>query len=309
MSRLALLALLLAGCSDAIQAGGTDVDAGPEDDPLVFEDEPAAGTLEHIHRSIIQPSCAGQPGLCHAGQFEPSMATPAAFYAALVNRPGLEHPDQLRVTPGDAADSLLVDKLRGRNVGTQMPLGAEPLSEAAIAEIEAWIDDGALRAPGAAAPVRLNELPADPEVGIFDSAGGRLDGSGTATVSVGQALTLRQSVQDFETADEDIPVAAFIIVTGDGQNVIVRPGMDDPQVGFASFDASAPMGLGDTLDWRFDWTVPATASLRDDDTGVITPDVPLAGKVLSVVALYIDEVGPKGMATLGFLLNAVEVQP
>jgi len=306
----ALAALVLAAaCTDTIAAGGSGIDAGPQDDPLVFADDaPAAGTLEHIHRSIIQPSCAGQPGLCHAGQFEPNMATPAAFYAALVNRPGLEHPTQLRVRPGMPGDSLIIDKLRGRNVGTQMPLGAEPLSPAQIAEIEQWISDGARRAPGAAAPPVLNELPMAPEIAVFDAAGHRLDGAGPVRVTPGQTLTLRQSVQDFETPDAQIPAVVFVIAVGNGQNVVVNPGASDAHVAHASFDVAGPMGRGDVLDYRFDWTVPATASLRDDQTGVITPDVALAGKSLAIIALYIDQIGPQGMSTIAFQLNAVEVQ-
>src|SRR5678815_5558764 len=106
---------------------------------------------------IIAKRCSGQPGLCHNGQFEPNLSTPALAYAYLVNRPGLERTDRLRVSPGSSATSFLVDKLRNRGVSTQMPLGAEPLAEADIAEIEAWIDGGALRAPGAdPAPVLNN---------------------------------------------------------------------------------------------------------------------------------------------------------
>ena len=61
-------------------------------------------------------------------------STPAMTYAYLVERPGLEKDNLLRVKPGDPAASLLIDKLRDRNgVATQMPLGAEPLPEADIA--------------------------------------------------------------------------------------------------------------------------------------------------------------------------------
>ena len=310
MRRLALCFVVMAACTDTIAAGGSDTDAGPEDDPLVFdEDSPEAASLARIHRTIIRPSCAGQPGLCHAGQFEPNMATPASFYAALVNRPGLEHPDQLRVAPGAPGESLLVDKLRNRNVGTQMPLGAEPLSEAQIAEIEAWIDDGALRAPGAPADEALNELPAEPEIAVFTAAGERIDGPVAATVHVGDTLTLRQSVEDFETDDAAMPLVVFVIATGDGSAIVVNPGANDPQIAAASFDAAAPEGVGDLLDWRFVWKVPAQADLRNDDTGVITPDVPLAGKTLSLIALYVDDLGPDGMSNLSFAVNALVVQP
>jgi hypothetical protein len=56
-------------------------------------------------------------------------------------------PSLTRVVPGSTQDSYLVHKLRGTHldfggVGMQMPLGAT-LPEADIAEIEAWIDEGA----------------------------------------------------------------------------------------------------------------------------------------------------------------------
>jgi len=49
------------------------------------------------------------------------------------------------VLPGKGADSLLVQKLRGRGFkdGQRMPLGGDPLPGAVIAAIEKWIDQGA----------------------------------------------------------------------------------------------------------------------------------------------------------------------
>jgi len=48
------------------------------------------------------------------------------------------------VVPRKGADSLLVRKLKGADIeGQRMPLNAPPLSDAAIAAIEAWIDEGA----------------------------------------------------------------------------------------------------------------------------------------------------------------------
>jgi len=45
---------------------------------------------------------------------------------------------------GKGSDSLLVKKLRGAGIdGQRMPLGSPPLSDAAIATIEKWIDQGA----------------------------------------------------------------------------------------------------------------------------------------------------------------------
>lgn len=47
------------------------------------------------------------------------------------------------VVAGKGSDSLLVKKLRGAGIeGQRMPLGSPPLSDAAIATIEKWIDQG-----------------------------------------------------------------------------------------------------------------------------------------------------------------------
>jgi hypothetical protein len=309
LSLLAGAALALcAACEDPIDAGGSTVDAGPDDDPLVFDDPLEPGSLEELHRTIIQPGCAGQPGLCHAGQFEPNMATPAAFYASVVNRPGIEHRDQRRVVPGDPDSSLLVDKLRHRNgVATQMPLGAEPLSEEKIAAIEAWIADGALRRPGAAPPPTLNELPEAPEVALY-VGNARVDGSGPAQVSVGQTLTFRLSTRDFETSDVEIPAVILAMVAPDGRSVVVRPlEMQDPHLALLTYDAAGPMGLGDQLNRRFDFTIPATVTLYDEPSNTRTPDVPVSGMTFSVFAVYVDGFGPDGMAALAVRQSFFEV--
>jgi hypothetical protein len=295
------VALLCAGCEDPVDAGGMLADAGPDDDPLVVADTAQPGSLDDLHRRIIVRSCAGQPGLCHAGQFEPNLATPALMYENLVNRPGLEHERQLRVSPGDPGDSLFVDKLRNRNVDTQMPLGADPLDEAEIAELEAWIADGALRRPGADPAPVLNEPPFTPEIAVTDVAGDRV-----TDVSVGQTITLRQSVKDFETEDAAIPAAIFALQLPDGSQVIFDPGAMDPQLAFGVYDPAAPMGTGDLLNWGYEWTVPPTVDLLDTAGGVIQ-DVPTSGMSFLVIGLYIDQFGADGMAAFVFVPDALRV--
>ena len=141
------LGLGLAGCGSDVDPDGDGVDAATTRDPLDVVATAAPGSLDELHARIIAPRCSGQPGLCHNGQFEPNLSTPALTYAYLVDRPALEKGDRLRVAMGDPASSFLVDKLRGRDVGTRMPLGADPLPEEDIAAIEAWIRGGALRRP------------------------------------------------------------------------------------------------------------------------------------------------------------------
>jgi hypothetical protein len=291
-------AVTLAGCG-GVDADGPDVDASVEADPLAVPDEPAPGSLDELHARIIKPRCSGTPGLCHNGQFEPNLATPGLTYAYLVRRPGLEKPDRLRVDPENAAASLLVDKLRNRNgVGTQMPLGAEPLPEADIAAIEAWIAAGALRAPGMDPAPVLNNPPRKPDIAVYSAAGVRLDDGGAATVHIGQTVTLRHTVADFETADAAIPLAAMLLFAGDGLRVVLEPASDDPSVGLTAYDAAGPMGAGDVFDFRRAWSVTAMIEVVDD--AGVRSSVPANGLTITPIAIYYDSIGADGIAAFAF---------
>jgi hypothetical protein len=302
---IALVAVLV-GCGND-RAAPVVADAGSDDDPLAVAGAPPAGSLDDLHQRIIAKRCSGQPGLCHNGQFEPNLSTPALSYAYLVGRPALEKTDRLRVRAGDAAHSLLVDKLRNRNgVSTQMPLGADPLDEADIKALEAWIDAGALRAPGAAAAPVLNNPPHRPEVAIFDTAGKRLDGAGALQVTAGTTLVLRHSVQDFETADSAIPFAAVVLAAADGRDVVLAPAAGDPQIGPTSYDAAGPISKGDQLDYMRSWTIGTTVTLYDPKTRARS-DVPARGLVISVAAVYVDA-ATGGMAAFDTCPTQIQIQ-
>ena len=306
MRRGALVLALLAACGggEEIDAGGSGIDAGVGDDPLAIDESVAAGSLDQIHREIVSQRCSGQPGLCHNGQFEPNLSTPALFYEYVVRRPALEKADRLRVAPGDPDASFLIDKLRNRDVGTRMPLGAEPLAEEEIALVERWIADGALRRPGAGEAPELNNPPRAPEIGVFDAAGERLDVGGTVVVAAGITLTLRHSVSDHETADEDIPFSAFIVQTADERQIVVSPGADDPGLGASLPDDDAPMGGGDLLNRRLAVTIGAEVDLVDPAGTIET--VPSAGLTFFVVAVYLDQV-EGGMAALTVSTATIQV--
>lgn len=289
--RALALVVALAACGND-RATPPEVDAGDGDDPLAITETPAAGSLDDLHQRIIAKRCSGQPGLCHNGQFEPNLSTPAMSYAYLVGRPGIEKPDELRVNPRDPAHSLLIDKLRNRGVATQMPLGAEPLDEADIKALEAWIQDGALRAPGAAPAPLLNNPPRRPEIAIFDAGGTRLDGVGPVRPTTGTTLVLRHSVQDFETPDSAIPFAAVVLTVPDGRNVVIEPTSTSPQVGQTTYDANGPMSRGDRLDYMRSWTIPATVTLYEPRSKTLTPGVSAHGLVVTVAAIYIDGATP-----------------
>jgi hypothetical protein len=300
------LALSAPACSDDLEAGAPDVDAGAEDDPLLgIDDTIEPGTLEEIQRTVIVERCSGQPGLCHNGQFEPNLSTTANTYAYLVNRPALENGARLRVDPGDPDSSFIIDKLRNRNVQTQMPLGAEPLAAEEITMIEDWISAGALREPGADDPVVLNNPPLPPEVGVYNGAT-RLDGVGATGVPRNVPITFRHSVSDFETADASIPLGVVILQQGDGKNVVLAPGADDPATGITTFDAAGPMGAGDLLNFRFTFTFGTSVDMIDD-LGVITSE-PSAGKQLQMIVLYLDALPPAGILTFTIVQNMLVVE-
>jgi hypothetical protein len=294
----AVVAVAGIGCG-GIDADGPDVDAAPDDDPLVITDEPPPGSLDDLHARIIKPRCSGTPGLCHNGQFEPNLSTPGLMYAYVVRRPAIEKPDRLRVDVMSPSTSFLIHKLRNINgVATQMPLGAEPLPEEDIAAIEAWISDGARRAPGAGLAPVLNNQPKKPEIGIYEGAN-RLDDGGMAVTQTGHTITLRHSVQDFETLDGDIPFAIMVLLAPDGRNVVLDPASQtDAQIARTMYDASGPMGAGDALNFKFDWTIPATVELVDDLDIRGNATLPLT---VTPLALYLDN------ATLGIV--AFDISP
>jgi len=296
----------MAACgADEPPPAGPDVVAEP--DPLDVTATAVPGSLDELHARLIEKRCSGQPGLCHNGQFEPNLSTPALTYAYLVNRPGLEKPTLLRVKPGSAAQSLLIDKLRNRNgVATQMPLGAPPLEEEDIAAIERWIDQGALRAPGAAAAPMLNNPPHRPQVAIYNGST-RLDGGGPINVTVGTTLTLRHTVQDFETPDANIPFAAVILGAADGRNVVLTTGTS-PHVGPTTYDPSGPMGQGDQLNYRRDWTITSMIELYDDKAKPPTREtVPASGQRLTVLAVYVDS-PTQGIVALDTNPSQIQIQ-
>jgi hypothetical protein len=267
-------------------------DAVDDPDPLVdIQPTAAPGSLDQLHEKILAKRCSGQPGLCHNGQFEPNLSTPALAYEYLVNRPGIEKDDRLRVKPGASANSLFIDKIRNRGgVATQMPLGAEPLEEADIAALEKWIDDGALRRPDAAPAPNLNNPPKRPEIGFFTAAGARLDGNGPVRVSAGSTIVLRHTVGDFETPDAAIPFAAVVVnVVGQSKDVVLEPASQSPQVGPTAFDAgpNPPQGKGDKLNFARSWTIGTSIQVRDQVTNAIAAFDPRGAK-FQVLAIYVD---------------------
>jgi len=305
--RAALCIIMFTACGTDTRTDD-DQDAAADPDPLNITMTAAPGSLDDLHERILAKRCSGQPGLCHNGQFEPNLSTPALTYAYLVNRPAIEKPTMLRVTPGSAATSVFIDKIRNRNgVATQMPLGAEPLEETQIQELEAWINAGALRAPGAAPAPVLNNPPKRPQIGIFSTGGTRLDGVGPITVSAGTTLVLRHTVSDFETPDATIPFAAVILQIADGRDIVLDPTSTSPQVGATAYDAAGPAAQGEVFNYKRSWTIPTTLDLRDQGGTLST--APASGQSIRVIAVYLDNAPNQGgIVALDFSATPIQVQ-
>jgi hypothetical protein len=190
-----------------------------------------------------------------------------------------------------------------------MPLGAEPLAEEDIAAFEAWIQAGALRRPGAAPAPVLNNPPAQPELALFDASGVRLDGAGQVLVHPGDTLTLRMSVQDFETPDPDMFLTGFELLTADNLAVLLVPANGpDGYIAYGEYDAAAPDGIGDKLSYGVDFTLTDPLVLVGD-AGAMT-EVPAAGIALTPLVFYADQpLQSGGMLSFKFEVALIQVAP
>lgn len=302
-------AACFAGCQqDTLDPGGDPPDeAEQDDDPLAIEDEVAPGSFDDLYRRVIVSSCSGQAGACHNGQFEPNLSTPELAWVNLVQRPSLEKPDRYRVDPTDPSGSLLIDKLRNRGVITVMPLGANHLEEADIAAFEKWIAGGARRTPDSDAPKHFDNPPEEPVLSVFDAGGQRLDATGSAAVEPGMEISLRMTTHDFETADEDMAYAFFILQTIEGDVVVLNPEDTSAEnyVGYAAFDAAGPALGTEAFNWEYRWTVPEEVTMYRY-TGEVE-NVSSRGLSFLLVGGYGDT-GPGGGAmALSFTVDALRV--
>ncbi len=103
-------------------------------------------TLAQIQQSVFTPICSG----CHTGPTSSTLpggmnlSNTQASFEALVGVASLQVPALQRVEPGDPDASYLIDKLEDtQTVGARMPFGGQPLPQATIDQIRAWIADGA----------------------------------------------------------------------------------------------------------------------------------------------------------------------
>ncbi|RMF61073.1 MAG: hypothetical protein D6746_06025 [Bacteroidetes bacterium] len=122
---------LLAGCEHA--------------DPLGENTPPPSEVSFADVQNIFTASCALSG--CHTGTFPPQGLNLSAgqAYGNLVGVPSQEDPSLNRVEPGDPDRSYLYLKITGAPGirGGRMPLGRDPLPQAQIDLIRAWIEAGA----------------------------------------------------------------------------------------------------------------------------------------------------------------------
>ena len=105
---------------------------------------PATTTLTQLQSTIFTPRCSG----CHNGSGgslpgSMNLSSTAATFAALVGVSSLQQPSLQRVTPNDAANSYVVQKLEPGAGISRMPLGGPYLDQATIDQVKEWINAGA----------------------------------------------------------------------------------------------------------------------------------------------------------------------
>jgi uncharacterized protein (TIGR03118 family) len=107
---------------------------------------PPSVTLAQLQTSIFTPRCSG----CHTGNGTSlpgsmNLTTAAATFASLVGVASIENPQLKRVAPNDPANSYIIHKLTGTDIGTtaRMPFGGPFLDQATIDQVSSWISAGA----------------------------------------------------------------------------------------------------------------------------------------------------------------------
>jgi len=239
-------ATALASVDGKILDGDGDGQAGG-DFVSVFTVAGVSANLQSIQDTVFAPSCASAG--CHDGPMGPGLpsgqdlSTLASSFASLVSVTSVQEPTLLRVNPGNANDSYLIQKLEGTATsGSRMPLGGNPLSQTSIDAIRAWINAGA--ASGGAdvnSPVVDLQAVASPVSGIVILSATATDDVGVLQVSflvdgslIGTAMTAPYEISwDTSTVvdgDYDITAvaqdAAGNVGTSATQTVTVDDGID-----------------------------------------------------------------------------------
>src|SRR5215472_13377136 len=101
----------------------------------------AAETVDYLRdvKPVLKQRCFA----CHGSLKQKAKLRLDA--AALLHKGGRHGP---AVKPGDAAGSLLIERIRDAEDSTRMPPQGKPLTATQIALIKTWIDQGAPAPPG-----------------------------------------------------------------------------------------------------------------------------------------------------------------
>jgi hypothetical protein len=122
---------------------------------------PLEPNFNSIQSNVFDQYCVH----CHAGANAPvGLRLDAAnSYANLVGVASGERPNLMRVAPGDANNSYIIQKLEGTaGVGERMPAGLPALPQSDINVIRQWIGDGALPASAGTGPIRVTSVSPEP---------------------------------------------------------------------------------------------------------------------------------------------------
>lgn len=116
------------------------------DTPAPMQPQALQPTLSSIQANIFTPKCVNAG--CHPGGGAPMSLANGQSYNTLVGPGGTGvtssgYAPLLRVSPGNAANSVLYLKVSGTTLGTIMPVGRPPLSAAEVTAIQTWINNGA----------------------------------------------------------------------------------------------------------------------------------------------------------------------
>jgi hypothetical protein len=122
---------------------------------------PLAPNFDSIQTNVFEPLCEH----CHSGAAAPAnlRLDAANSYVSLVGVPSVERSNLMRVAPGDANNSYLIQKLEGTaGVGERMPAGLPALPQGDIDIIRQWIGAGAQPVSSSPGPVRVTSLSPEP---------------------------------------------------------------------------------------------------------------------------------------------------
>ena len=203
-SPLMPLILILAGCT---AGNGEGLDQNGQPIPI---NPPGNSDFEEIQATVFTPICTQ----CHIGANAPQglRLDAANSYAMLVNVASSEVPTLLRVNPGNADQSYIVQKIEGHAaVGGRMPLGQAALPQDRIDLIRSWIAAGAL--PASAASNNLTVGSSIPGAGEVAPAGvGKLtvifSGPVDAALAASGTFELRDGL------DQAVAIAAARVPVG-----------------------------------------------------------------------------------------------